>query len=130
MSQEPNPAAPAAPSTPHLWRWKAGRQASGYETLALAISQRFRFDCYLIRYRQGAGIPPHRDSAPAGTRHYRLNLILWPARKGGELTCEAYLFRLGPLKFFRPDLAEHAVSPVEAGVRYVFSVGWLRGARA
>lgn len=119
----------AAPELPPLWRWKFGRQGTGYEALPLAISRALRFDCYLLRYRKGAGIPPHRDPAPAGARHYRLNIILWPARKGGDLTCESYLFRLGPIKFFRPDLALHSVSPVETGVRYVFSLGWLRGAR-
>jgi hypothetical protein len=126
MSNSPETRSVSA-SAPQLWRWKSGRQASGYDTFALAVSQRLRFDSYLIRYREGAGIPPHRDPAPEGKRHYRLNVILWPARKGGDLACEAYLFRLGPIKFFRPDLATHSVSPVEKGTRYVFSVGWLRG---
>ena len=121
MSQNPKS------DVPRLWRWKAGRQASGYDVLTVAISQRMRFDSYLIRYRTGAGIPPHRDPAPAGCRHYRLNIVLWPARSGGVLACEAYIFRLGPIKFFRPDLATHSVSPVEAGARYVFSIGWLLG---
>lgn len=121
-----SPASSLVPA-PKLWCWKMGRQASGYDTFALALSRQLRLDSYLIRYRQGAGIPPHRDPAPTGARHYRLNIILWPARKGGKLSCEAYLFRLGPIKFFRPDMATHSVSPVEAGVRYVFSVGWLRG---
>lgn len=111
---------------PPLWRWKLGRQETGYEALPLIISKRLRLDCYILRYRTGTGIPPHKDPAPAGTRHFRLNIIIWPARKGGELSCESYLYRLGPIKFFRPDLAKHSVSPVEEGVRYVFSLGWLR----
>jgi hypothetical protein len=113
-------------SLPKLWRWKSGRQGTGYDIFPLALSKFFRCDCYLIRYRPGAGIPPHRDTVKPGNRHFRLNIILWPARKGGDLSCEWYLFRLGPLKFFRPDLAEHSVSPVESGVRYVLSFGWLR----
>jgi hypothetical protein len=118
-----------ATALPPLWRWKKGRQNTGYEALPLVISKLLRLDCYLLRYRQGVGIPPHKDPAPVGARHYRLNVIIWPARKGGDLECESYLFELGPIKFFRPDLALHSVSPVEEGVRYVFSVGWLRGAR-
>lgn len=125
-----SPSTPKSPpELPPLWRWKLGRQGTGYEAFPLVLSKRLRLDCYILRYRQGAGIPPHRDPAPVGARHYRLNIVVWPARKGGDLSCENYLFRLGPLKFFRPDLALHSVTPVEEGVRYVFSLGWLRGAR-
>jgi hypothetical protein len=129
MCKSPTPKT-SAPELPPLWHWKPGRQGTGYEALPLIISKLLRLDCYILRYRKGAGIPAHRDAAPPGARHYRLNVIIWPARKGGDLTCESYLFRLGPLKFFRPDLALHSVSPVEEGVRYVFSLGWLRGTRA
>jgi hypothetical protein len=126
MSQEQNATIQSTPKLPKLWRWAPGRQDSGYDTFPLAISKFFRCDCYLIRYRKGAGIPPHRDKVAPGNRHFRLNIILWPARKGGDLSCEWYLFRFGPIKLFRPDLAEHSVSPVEEGVRYVLSFGWLR----
>jgi len=110
-----------------LWNWQPGRQGSGYDIFTLLWSTRLRLDCYLIRYRTGAFIGPHRDPVRPGEKHWRANLILWPARAGGELVCERSLLRIGPLNVFRPDLALHAVSEVTRGTRIVFSVGWKTG---
>lgn len=123
-SQVPKDDTPAV--RPPMFSWREGRQGTGYETMMLVWSKRLRLDCCLIRYREGASIPPHRDPVKGGAQHYRFNVIVRPAKKGGELICEKSLFRLGPVNFFRPDLAEHEVKPVEKGVRYVFSIGWKR----
>lgn len=112
---------------PTPWTWQPGRQGSGYDIFTLLWSTRLRMDCYLIRYREGASIGPHRDPVLPGEKHWRLNLIVWPARKGGVLACERSILRLGPLNLFRPDLALHSVSEVKRGTRIVFSVGWKTG---
>lgn len=109
-----------------LWTWKEGRQKAGYEIFTILFSKLLRMDCYLIRYPVGAHIPPHCDQVGENEKHYRLNLEIWPARKGGKLNCAHSIFRLGPINLFRPDLVTHSVSPVVEGTRYVFSIGWVK----
>lgn len=105
-------------------RWKAGRQGTGYEKCLLLTGYWPRpFDCYLLRYRKGQGIPPHTDPVSNG-RHFRLNIVLRKGR-GGEFQCEAPLFASSRVFLFRSDLSTHAVSPVESGTRYVLSIGWI-----
>ena len=111
---------------PIMFRWLPGRQGTGYETLMLVWSRALRMDCCLIRYPVGASIPPHRDAVGPGERHYRLNVTLRSARVGGQLICSESILRVGPINFFRPDLAEHQVTTVEDRTRYVFSIGWVR----
>ena len=62
-------------------RWQRGRQHSDYDKLLLI--ELCCCDAYLLRFPTGARIPPHRDPVD-GRRHYRLNLILRPAMRGGE----------------------------------------------
>ena len=104
------------------WRrgWEPGRQASGYAKLLLAQGR--RFDLYLLRFPVGASVPPHRDPV-AGGGHLRANLILIPAARGGEFECERAIIDRPRLKLFRPDLVTHAVRPIEAGTRWVLSLG-------
>ena len=111
---------------PPLFCWRKGRQGTGYETMMLLWSRALRMDCCVIRYPIGTCIPPHRDPVSLSDRHYRLNVTLRRAAKGGELICERSILRLGSLNFFRPDLAEHQVTMIEEGTRYVFSIGWVR----
>lgn len=109
------------------FRWKAGRQSTGYERMLIALWDKgLHFDCYILRYRPGAYIPEHVDPVSEGRRHYRLNYVLSPraSYQGGEFCAEKVLFRLGPLCVFRPDIVKHSVLPVVAGTRYVLSVGW------
>lgn len=102
-----------------------GRQKSGYDVLLLITNSfLFQFDCYIIRYREGSHVPPHRDPNPAG-KHYRLNIVIKRARKGGEFQCDQTIFQSNRIKLFRPDLYKHSVSKVEEGSRYVLSIGWL-----
>lgn len=109
-----------------FFSWQAGRQSTGYEVLTIAYSQLLKFDCYLLRYKVGAFIPTHLDKVDKALKHYRLNIQLWPAKKGGELVCADSLFRLGPINLFRPDETPHSVTQVEQGTRYVLSIGWVR----
>ena len=67
---------------PTLFRWRKGRQNTGYETLALVHSVYLMLDCYLLRYSEGTSIPPHIDEVQDG-KMYRLNIELWRANKGG-----------------------------------------------
>lgn len=100
--------------------WRPGRQGTGYDKLLLVEGR--RFDLYLLRFPTGAHLPPHRDELDdAG--HLRLNLVLIPARRGGHFECPAAYVDRPRLKLFRSDLHEHAVSTIEAGTRWVLSLG-------
>ena len=85
------------------------------------------FDAYILRFREGAEIPPHTDPVAQG-RHYRCNIVLKRARSGGEFVCATPIFASRRIKLFRPDACEHAVTRVTQGSRYVLSIGWVRGA--
>lgn len=110
-----------------LFEWFKGRQNTGYEAFTLIYSELLKLDCYILRYKKGSSIPPHKDEVGQNERHYRLNIVLWPAKEGGILNCEKSILRFGPINFFRPDLYIHSVSEVMKGTRYVFSLGWNRG---
>lgn len=107
--------------------WEAGRGNSGYQKMLLATGTRkwlLLFDLYLLRYPKGARIVWHTDPAIYGMRHVRINLVLKHA-VGGHFICDHCLFRLGRLAIFRPDLERHMVTEVDAGTRYVLSMGFL-----
>lgn len=112
-----------------LWRWQMGRQGSGYDKLLLGgLRWPLPCDCYLLRFPEGSSVPPHVDRVERG-RHDRLNVIVRRARSGGEFVCGKTLFASERIKLFRPDVETHSVTRVEHGVRWVFSIGWVRGAR-
>ena len=107
-------------------RWRSGRQETGYEKMLLLVNPFIvPFDCYLLRFRQGSGIPEHSDPVD-GKRHYRLNIVLWQAELGGEFLCDEPIYESRRIKLFRPDRSRHSVTTVERGVRYVLSIGWVR----
>lgn len=106
-------------------RWKGGRQETGYDKLLLATARLpVPFDLYLLRYRRGASVPPHVDPVD-GKRHYRINVILREAERGGFFRCVGPILETRRIKVFRPDVSEHSVSAVEAGTRLVVSLGWV-----
>ena len=106
-------------------KWQSGRQSSGYEKLLLLTNPFIiPFDCYLLRFREGAAIAEHTDPVD-GKKHYRVNVILRAAIEGGEFICNNTIINWSRLKLFRPDLAPHAVTPVSKGTRYVLSIGWV-----
>jgi hypothetical protein len=113
----------------NLWRWQRGRQASGYDKLLLGgLPWPIPCDSYLLRFPCGASVPPHVDRVPSG-RHDRLNIILRPARRGGEFVCARPIYVNRRVKLFRPDVETHSVTRIEEGTRWVLSIGWVRGAR-
>lgn len=113
-----------------IWCWKLGSQKTGYKVLTLFFSRWLEADVYIIKYPQGSFIPPHIDYVGSEREHYRLNIEVWPAKEGGELVCSESIFRWGPINLFRPDKVEHSVTEVKQGIRYVFSIGWLRKPKA
>jgi hypothetical protein len=106
-------------------RWEQGRQGTGYDKMLIWIGYfPLPFDCYILRFPTGCEIPPHKDAVKEG-RHYRLNIVLWAATKGGNFICQNVLYSNRFMNLFRPDIEEHSVTKIEEGARYVFSVGWL-----
>ena len=113
--------------------WDDGRQLSGYSKMLLAISERFKFDAYIIRIPDGFGVPKHRDPAVEGYEHHRVNIEL----KRGLFT--GIMHVKGPIKkflfnrvmYFRPDLHVHWMTPHSfildsSDSTYLLSVGWLK----
>jgi hypothetical protein len=104
--------------------WIEGRQGTGYRKMIIGMihTPNWGGDLHLIHYPPGSGVPEHTDRVSKGFRHFRVNVVLWKPRKGGEFTGKT-LFRLFNRVFvFRPDIEPHAVSPCEAS-RYVLSLG-------
>ena len=130
--------------------WTLGRQGTGYDisslkglappaapaaglpAIARAISHlgtphEQYWDAYLIRYRDGAYVPPHVDPAQPGRRHRRLNAMLSQPAGGGDLRIGGQPIALSPgdAVVFYSDQEVHEVAPV-TGTRLLFSVGvWL-----
>ena len=108
-----------------LFRWKNGRQETGYEKMFLGGSHwPFKFDMYLLKFSEGSEIPEHKDEVSGG-RHYRFNIILKKAKMGGEFKCLNPILETQRIKLFRPDISSHSVSKIISGNRYVLSIGWL-----
>ncbi len=125
--------------------FEPGRQGTGYEkasvpTLPSVHDLRERalrylgclpdeaHDCYILRYQEGSFIPPHKDDAPFGRQHWRLNVLLNEA-EGGDLIINGKTverLREGDAYAFRPDAILHEVTPITKGTRLVFSLGVLR----
>jgi len=111
------------------FRWQRGRQGTGYDKMLLATAMwPIPFDSYLIRYPEGAEIPPHTYPVSNG-RHYRLNVVLTSPRAGGEFICANPIFQTRRIKLFGRGACGHGVGRVVGGSRYVFSVGWVLGRR-
>ena len=109
-----------------LFKWEKGRQETGYEKMLLATAKWPRpFDLYLLRFSVGHEVPPHTDKVSVG-EHHRLNIILKHAKKGGEFICSNTIYESSSIKYFRPDKAEHQVTKIINGNRYVLSLGWVK----
>ena len=108
------------------FRWRDGRQNSGYEKMLLLTAiWPLPFDLYIIRYKEGSVIRPHRDEVESG-KHYRLNVIIKSAKAGGIFNCQSTIYESKRVKLFRPDIHEHSVSKIETGSRYVLSLGLVK----
>ena len=109
------------------FRWKAGRQNTGYEKMLLLVNPfLFPFDLYLLRFKPGTEIPTHTDPV-SKKRHFRLNIVVRQAQRGGQFVCSEPIFETRRIKLFRPDLSPHSVTKIESGTRYVLSLGWIWG---
>lgn len=108
-------------------KWQKGRQESGYDKMLLATAKwPVPFDFYLLKFPTGSKINTHVDPVATGMKHYRINIIIWRAIKGGEFVSEQTIVDWPRIKLFRPDVVPHSVTRVEEGTRYVLSIGWLR----
>ncbi len=104
--------------------WKSGRQGTGYEKMLLAtLPFPIPFDLYLLRYKEGSFIPPHRDPVQE-KRHFRLNIVLKKADRGGVFKCKDPIYESDRIKLFRPDKSEHSLTKVLRGTRILLSLGW------
>lgn len=113
-----------------FFKWREGRQKTDYNVMLLAeVTWPLPMDCYIIKYPDGAGVPPHRDKVENG-RHFRINFIVTNPNTGGEFICDKVIFQTKRIKFFRPDLYYHEVNPCYGKTRYVFSIGWVLPQRA
>ncbi len=111
-----------------LFRWQVGRQQTGYDKMLLAGGLwPLPFDLYLLRFNEGAEIPPHVDAVEKG-EHYRLNIVIKAATTGGDFICDKPIYASSRIKYFRSDICQHAVSKVLVGQRYVLSLGWVKNA--
>ena len=112
-------------------RWDTGRQESGYSKLLVVTSKWLKFDCYILKFPEGTGIPDHIDPAIEGYEHHRLNLILnKPCIGTGEIKVDGPARWIGDrLMIFRPDMYWHSMTPVSFIWEkncYILSVGWLK----
>lgn len=113
-------------------KWEPGRQGTGYLKKLLWFGptpfSTVWFDAYLLKFPVGSDIPWHVDSVKPGEKHYRLNVYLKGAKRGGEFLCKKPpLFNGGFFQVFRPDINPHMVTKIEEGTRYVLSIGWVTG---
>ena len=106
-------------------RWRRGRQGTGYEKLLLCESKFLKFDCYILRYKVGSKVPYHKDPVKSG-KHFRLNIILQRAKKGGGFLLDNKNYPSGRVVLFRPDIESHAVQEILEGTRIVLSIGWIK----
>ncbi len=115
------------PQKSNLFRWRLGRQGTGYHKMFLGGGYwPLPFDIYLLKFLTGHAIPPHIDKVESG-KHFRLNIVLKPAKEGGQFVCQESLYENRVIKYFRSDISEHAVTEVKKGTRYVLSIGWVKG---
>lgn len=106
-------------------RWIKGRQGSGYFKLPLIVSERLKFDAYILKYPDTSFVSPHIDAVVEG-RHFRANLILVKPKAGGNFLCENMIINWPRLKVFRPDRDTHEVTEIFGSTRWVLSIGWIR----
>ncbi len=114
-----------------MFKWLQGRQqGSTYFKLPLLVSEWLKLDVHLIRIPKGGEVKPHLDASPSGYKHWRLNITLWAASKGGVVhwlgPASGKEYEANRIFLFRPDLCTHYVSRVDEGFVLLFSVGWLR----
>lgn len=104
-----------------MFKWKLGRQNSGYWRKTF-VSLKF-FDFHLLKIPEGIEVPPHYDPIKYG-KHFRLNISLTLPTSGGIVSGEE-IFKTKRIMFFRPDIIKHSMSKIEAGESLIMSVGFI-----
>ena len=107
-----------------FFRWCGGRQGTGYQKMLLFRSQWLKCDLWLLRSSVGVEVPDHCDAAPAGFAHWRMNVVLRQARRGGIFSGDDVRVNWPRLKVFRSD-RPHRVTTIEEGRRLILSAGVL-----
>jgi hypothetical protein len=107
--------------------WSQGRKVTHYYKMAILTSNKYKFDMYLLKFPKGSYIDDHKDPAPEGMEHHRINLVLNKSFKGGKFVMQGKT-QEGRLHKFRPDKYKHRVTKIKEGTRYVFSIGYLKKA--
>lgn len=131
-------------------QWVPGRQDSGYFKMALPeqeIVTLFRGlapvydrarnvlecemgknDAYLLYYPRNSYIQWHKDPAPVGHIHRRVNALVELTGSGGELHLDKHgdtRLEVGDALVFDSSETRHAVFNVMGGHRLVLSIGCL-----
>lgn len=107
-----------------MWKWGEDKFKTGYKLFTIFYSKLLGIDIYLFHYPQGSFIPKHKDPGKSGA-HYRFNIELVAAKKGGVFICENKILALfSRIYLFRADTNYHQVSVIEEGCRIVLSFGW------
>lgn len=103
---------------------------------ALGTGYQVKSDAWLLYFPPNTYVPWHRDPAPRGKKHIRLNAVVTNPWKGGEfeiinerpLSSDIHQVPLpeGSAVIFSPSLIEHRVTEIpDNDSRLVFSVGAL-----
>lgn len=106
-----------------MFKFVQGRLNTGY--FKLKLFEIGRLDAFILKYPSGSYVGWHRDKAPDGFAHYRMNLILIPAIGGHFFIQGKAIIKSKFFNFFRADLYAHSVTTIKKGTRYVLSIGWL-----
>lgn len=114
-----------------FWHFEStlGRGSSsykGYYKIKLFESKWLKRDIYLIWYPVRSSSRDHVDPSPiTGLGHYRTNVVLIPAKRGGKFVICGKT-RYGRIHRFRADKMKHRITEVKEGTRYVLSFGRLK----
>lgn len=106
-----------------MFKWTKGRQSANYEKLTLLESKRFKFDLHIIKVPALENIPEHRDLAPEGYKHHRLNAHFGPGEIWIKLG-DGWIKGTRKFYYFRPDIQTHRML-WEYKPTYILSFGWL-----
>lgn len=127
-------------------RYEPGRQGTQYEKAPINVraDDRFRhlagrsldalgapptigFDSWIIRYPIGSYIPAHKDDAPFGSSHWRLNAMIQRDKHAKfRIAGREVDLQERDAIVFEPSAHVHEVAEVFTTTRYVFSVGILK----
>lgn len=103
-----------------------------YYKCCLIESKKFQFDVYLLLYPKGSFVSWHRDPAPKGYVHKRLNFIIVRPDRGGQFlkrNKSNVVETKSRFSLFDASEITHAVTTVKSGQRLSISMGWLRRIR-